>query len=103
MMSVATKRVSTLIATACLFVASASAQAQTKITIYSAGPANLIDALAKGFTRASGTQVGVFQGTTGQVMARIVAEAANPGVDVVISASWDTAQDFETRGWSLAY
>jgi iron(III) transport system substrate-binding protein len=102
-MHFATARICSLVATAYLLVASASAQAQSKITVYSAGPANLIETLSKGFTRATGTQVGVFQGTTGQVMARIEAEAANPVVDVVISASWDTAQDFEARGWSLAY
>ena len=79
------------------------AAAQTKITVYSAGPANLIDRLAKGFTQASGINVGVFQGTTGQVMARIEAEAANPVVDVLISASWDTAQDFSKRGWLDTY
>jgi iron(III) transport system substrate-binding protein len=80
-----------------------SVMAQTKITVYSAGPANLIDRLAKGFTKSSGVNVGVFQGTTGQVMARIEAEASNPVVDVLISASWDTAQDFARRGWLDAY
>jgi iron(III) transport system substrate-binding protein len=90
-----------LLIVAGLMLASAGARAQAKLTVYSAGPASLIDALSKGFTRSTGTPVGVFQGTTGQVMARIEAEASNPVVDVLISASWDTAQDFETRGWLL--
>ncbi len=80
-----------------------TANAQTRISVYSAGPANLIENLAKGFKASSGIDVGVFQGTTGQVMARIEAEAANPVVDVLISASWDTATDFEKRGWLVAY
>lgn len=79
------------------------AWAQGKINVYSAGPAGLIDALSKGFTKQSGIQVGVFQGTTGQVMARIEAEAVNPLVDVLISASWDTAADFQKRGWLVKY
>ena len=36
-------------------------------------------------------------------MARIEAEAANPVVDVLVSASWDTATDFAKRGWLLNY
>lgn len=77
--------------------------AQADITVYSAGPANLIETLAKGFTAQTGTKVAVFQGTTGQVMARIEAEASNPAVDVLISASWDTATDFTKRGWLVPY
>jgi iron(III) transport system substrate-binding protein len=77
--------------------------AQADITVYSAGPANLIETLAKGFTAQTGTKVAVFQGTTGQVMARIEAEASNPAVDVLISASWDTATDFTKRGWLVSY
>jgi iron(III) transport system substrate-binding protein len=79
------------------------ATAQDSLTVYSAGPANLIEALAEGFTAASGTRVDVFQGTTGQVLARIEAEAQNPVVDVLISASWETAEDFAARGWLLPY
>lgn len=77
--------------------------AEADITVYSAGPANLIDALGKGFTAKTGIKASVFQGTTGQVMARIEAEANNPRVDVLISASWDTATDFAARGRLLAY
>lgn len=77
--------------------------AQAKLTVYSAGPADLIEKLAKGYTQSTNVGVNVFQGTTGQVMARIEAEAANPRVDVLISASWDTAQDFARRGWLVDY
>ena len=80
-----------------------AATAQDKITVYSAGPANLIETLAKGFTAKTKIPVAVFQGTTGKVMARIEAEASNPVVDVLISASWDTATDFSKRGWLLPY
>src|SRR5262245_20392957 len=62
----------------------APAAAQGAITVYSAGPAELINKLAKDFTAQTGIAVNVFQGTTGQVMARIEAEAANPVVDVLI-------------------
>lgn len=77
--------------------------AHADITVYTAGPQSLIDKMAAGFTAQSGIKVNVFQATTGKVMARIEAEAANPVVDVVISASWDTATDFAKRGWLVSY
>lgn len=73
------------------------------ITVYTAGPQSLIDKLAAGFTQQTGVKVNVFQATTGKVMARIEAEAANPVVDVVISASWNTAADMTKRDWLVAY
>jgi len=36
-------------------------------------------------------------------MARLEAEQANPQADVLISASWDTAEELEQRGWLLPY
>jgi iron(III) transport system substrate-binding protein len=77
--------------------------AAADIVVYTAGPAGLINGLAKGFTEQSSVKVNVFQATTGRVMARIESEAANPVVDVLISASWDTASDFAKRGWLVPY
>jgi iron(III) transport system substrate-binding protein len=77
--------------------------AHADITVYTAGPQDLIDKLASGFTTQSGIKVKVFQATTGKVMARIESEASNPVVDVLISASWDTATDFAKRGWLVSY
>ena len=81
----------------------AATTAKADITVYSAGPANLIEALAKGFTAKTGIKANVFQGTTGHVMARLEAEANNPVADVLISASWDTATDLAARGWLMSY
>lgn len=36
-------------------------------------------------------------------MARLEAEQANPQADVLISASWDTAEDLHNRGWLLPF
>ena len=80
----------------------AAAQAQT-LTVYTAGPANLAKTLSEGFEKLSGSKVNVFQGTTGQVMARLAAEKSNPQADVLISASWDTAVDLKARGELLAF
>lgn len=73
------------------------------VTVYTAGPADLINTLAKGFTDKSGVKVNVFQATTGKVMARLESEAANPVSDIMISASWDTADDFAKRGWLMPF
>lgn len=80
-----------------------SAPALADVTVYSAGPGALIDKLAAGFEAETGVKAHVFQATTGKIMARIEAEASNPVVDVLISASWDTATDFAERGWLLPY
>ncbi len=88
------------VAATALFAATAAC---ADITVYSAGPEKLIAELAAGFTAETGTKVEFFQATTGKIMARIEAEAANPVVDVLISASWDTATDFAARGWLVPY
>lgn len=81
----------------------AAGPALADVTVYTAGPGKLIEDLAAGFTAETGIKVEFFQATTGKVMARIEAEAANPVVDVLISASWDTATDFAGRGWLVPY
>lgn len=81
---------------------SAAISAQT-LTVYSAGPGNLINALAADFQAETGIRVNVFQGTTGQVMSRLEAERGNPLADVVISASWQSAVDLKAQGDLLAY
>lgn len=77
--------------------------AQADVTVYTAGPKALANKLAAGFTAETGIKVNMFQATTGKVMARLEAEAANPVADVVISASWGTADDFAARDWLLDY
>lgn len=77
--------------------------ARADITVYTAGPASLIDKLSAGFTAKTGIKVDVFQATTGKIMARLQAEASNPVADIVISASWDTATDFAKQGLLLPY
>ena len=77
-----------------------SAQA---LTVYTAGPGSLAKSLASGYEKKTGVKVNIFQATTGKVMARLEAEQANPQADVLISASWDTAEDLHHRGWLLPY
>lgn len=89
----------------CLAVAltAISGAAYADVTVYSAGPGGLMTNLAEGFTASTGINIEVFQSNTGQVMARLEAEAANPVADVVISASWGTATQFAEEGLLLDY
>ncbi len=73
------------------------------LTVYTAGPGSLSKSLAAGFEKQTGIKVNIFQATTGKVMARLEAEQANPQADVLISASWDTAEALQNRGWLLPY
>lgn len=73
------------------------------LTVYTAGPGSLAKNLANGFEKKSGVKVAIFQATTGKVMARLEAEQANAQADILISASWDTAEDLHNRGWLLPY
>ncbi|PLV49437.1 ABC transporter substrate-binding protein [Erwinia sp. B116] len=73
------------------------------LTVYTAGPGSLAKSLATGYEKQTGVKVNIFQATTGKVMARLEAEQANPQADVLISASWDTAEELQQRGWLLPY
>jgi iron(III) transport system substrate-binding protein len=86
-----------------LLATAAPSLAAEQITVYSAGPANLIEPLSAAFTKQTGITVGLFQETTGKIMARLEAEASNPVCDVLISASQDNATDFDKRGMLLPY
>jgi iron(III) transport system substrate-binding protein len=94
------KTISAVFAFTTLLASSASAQ---QLTLYTAGPAGLAKSLSAGFEKSTGVKVNVFQATTGQIMARLTAERANPQADVLISASWDTAVDLKKAGQLLAY
>jgi len=85
------------------FGLAAPAFAQGTVTVYTAGPAGLARTLAAGFEKSSGIKVNAFQATTGQIMARLAAEKANPQADVLISASWETAVELKAKGELLAY
>lgn len=93
-------RTATLAAT--LGLGASLAHADT-LTFYSSGPGGLAEALAERFEAETGISVNLFQATTGQVMARLEAEEANPQADVVVSASWGSAEDMHERGLLMEY
>lgn len=96
-------KITRLMAATLLGFGLAGAAHAESVTVYSAGPGGLIDQLASGFKAKTGIDVNVFQATTGKVMARLEAEQSNPVADIVISASWDTATQFDADGLLLDY
>lgn len=86
-----------------IMLSSAMISSAHALTVYTAGPGSLAKNLASGYEKKTGVKVNIFQATTGKVMARLEAEQANPQADILISASWDTAEDLHQRGWLLPY
>lgn len=86
---------------AALVCATAAADAAA-LTVYSVGPAPLIHRLVADFRQETGIEIDVFQGDTGQVLARLADASAAPA-DVVILGSWDTALEMSRRGELLPY
>lgn len=74
-----------------------------KVTVYMPSPAGLADEIAAGFTAATGVEVEVFQGTTGEILARLEAEEANPVADVVILASWSDGISMKNESKIMSY
>lgn len=74
------------------------------LTVYLPSPAGLADDLIAAFETAHpGVTVDQFQGTTGEILARLEAEAANPIADVVILASWSDGLALREQGWLHAF
>ena len=74
-----------------------------KVTVYMPSPAGLADKLAEAFTAETGIQVEQVQGTTGEILARLETEAANPVADVVILASWSDGLTMKEDGQIMSY
>ena len=74
-----------------------------KVTVYMPSPAGLADKLAAAFTEQTGVEVEQFQGTTGEILARLEAEKANPVADVVILASWSDGLSMKADGQLESY
>jgi iron(III) transport system substrate-binding protein len=74
-----------------------------KVTVYMPSPSGLADKLAAAFTEKTGVEVEQFQGTTGEILARLEAEQANPVADVVILASWSDGLSMKADGQLESY
>jgi iron(III) transport system substrate-binding protein len=73
------------------------------VVVYMPSPTGLADQLAAGFEAMTGVKVEQFQGTTGEILARLETEAANPVADVVILASWADGLSMKRDGKLASY
>lgn len=80
-----------------------STQLSGKVTVYMPSPAGLADDLAAAFAKKTGVEVEQFQGTTGEILARLETEKANPVADVVILASWSDGLSMKESGQIMSY
>lgn len=83
--------------------APATPKESSKVTVYMPSPAGLANKIAKGFEAKTGIKVEQFQGTTGEILARLEAEKANPAADVVILASWSDGLSMKQQGALASY
>ena len=82
---------------------SAAYAAENVVTVYMPSPAGLANKLAADFTEKTGIEVKTFQGTTGEILARLETEKANPVADVVILASWSDGLSMKNSGQLASY
>ena len=73
------------------------------VTVYMPSPAGLANKLAADFEEKTGIEVKTFQGTTGEILARLETEKANPVADVVILASWSDGLSMKESGQLESY
>ena len=73
------------------------------VTVYMPSPAGLANKLAADFEEKTGIEVQTFQGTTGEILARLETEKANPVADVVILASWSDGLALKNEGELASY
>jgi len=73
------------------------------VYVYMPSPPALAERLAESFTELTGVEVRPYIGTTGEILARLEAEAANPIADVVILASWSDGLALREGGQLLSH
>lgn len=82
---------------------SAPAAGGTEVTVYMPSPSGLNEKYVAGFEAATGITVNLFEGTTGEILARLEAEKDNPVADVVVLASWSDGLNLKAQGGLLSY
>lgn len=73
--------ITSLLAAALLF--SSAALAQDRLTLYVSHPTEMVDFYVERFMNATGIEVDIVYGGTGELLARIGAEAGNPQADIM--------------------
>ncbi|MGN0394041.1 MAG: ABC transporter substrate-binding protein [Coprococcus sp.] len=74
-----------------------------KVVVYMPSPSGLNEKYIAGFEEKTGVEVELFEGTTGEILARLEAEKDNPVADVVVLASWSDGLSLKAQGGLMSY
>lgn len=74
-----------------------------KVVVYMPSPSGLNEDYIADFEEKTGVQVELFEGTTGEILARLEAEKDNPVADVVVLASWSYGLALKAQGGLMSY
>lgn len=74
-----------------------------KVVVYMPSPSGLNEKYVADFQEKTGIQVELFEGTTGEILARLEAEKDNPVADVVVLASWSDGLSLKDTDVLLSY
>ncbi len=74
-----------------------------KVVVYMPSPTGLNEKYVEGFEAKTGIKVELFEGTTGEIQARLEAEKDNPVADVVVLASWADGLSMKEEDKLLSY
>lgn len=73
------------------------------VTVYMPSPKGLNEKYVAAFEEETGVKVDLFEGTTGEILARLEAEKDNPVADVVVLASWSDGLAMKNDGGLESY
>lgn len=74
-----------------------------KVVVYMPSPSGLNEKYVADFQEKTGVTVELFEGTTGEILARLEAEKDNPIADVVVLASWSDGLAMKDTGVLMSY
>lgn len=74
-----------------------------KVVVYMPSPSGLNEKYVADFQEKTGVEVELFEGTTGEILARLEAEKENPVADVVVLASWSDGLALKAEGGLMSY
>lgn len=74
-----------------------------KVVVYMPSPSGLNKKYVENFESETGIKVELFEGTTGEILARLETEKENPVADVIVLASWSDGLAVKNKGILESY
>ena len=74
-----------------------------EVNVYMPSPSSLNENYISQFEEQSGIKVNFFEGTTGEILAKLESEKSNPVADVVVLASWSDGLNYAENNELLSF